>query len=155
MGLERDLAKLHEFERRLSEFYGWLAEIFTSEPQAAAIFRRLRSEEMGHANAIQFKLRILRQNPSLFEGLSLGDFDVEGTLEGADILRRAASPPPLSEAVRTAAAIEMGAAERHGRLALQVSDERAAALLRTLTDGDRNHARDLIAFGLERGYLNP
>lgn len=155
MGLESDLRELEQFERELGAFYDWLTTTYKDDSQAAAIFFRLKTEEMAHANLLQYQRRLYQKNPALFHGMEIGTFDAEGTLEGVKILRDQTSPPPLSEAVRTAVAIEQSAAERHSRQALQMAKGQVSVLLETLSEGDQAHARALVEFGRARRYLPP
>jgi hypothetical protein len=153
MNLQQTFSILEDFEMEVSKLYGWLAEIYAPDTEAALVFYRMHLEEKAHARLIRFQKRVVRQNPKMFRDLDLDMDALQGPLSLATSLFNARQIPDLKSAVVAAFKIESSAAETHYHTAITGSCEGITHLLSGLSSGDRQHAAALHEFGLKRGYL--
>ncbi|MEW6336670.1 MAG: hypothetical protein ACOY3Y_21400 [Acidobacteriota bacterium] len=151
MDILQVLRPLEQLERKLAEFYQWLADLFEADSEVAFTFHRMFLEERTHVNLIEYQRRLARGNPGAFGDIEVDLAGVEKAIATIDALRDNGGPPSLERAVRVALELESGAALTHLRSAIRQSSPDMARLLDSLGKGDRQHQRALRQLAERRG----
>ena len=153
--IQNVLRPLEQFERLMHEIYTELADAFSEDAEAAALFSKLAFEERSHLGQVQFLRRLARQNTAHFGDVEI-DLDVllreVAELETA---REAARRLALHEALVIAIQFEGGMAELHTRPAIAKANPDVARTLGNLHAADERHRNALIELACRRGFRTP
>ncbi len=145
------LRPLEQFERLMHEIYNELADVFSDDAEATALFSKLAFEEDSHLSQVQFLRRLVRQN-----GAQFGDVEIDADVlvrevEELEKVLEAARRFSLHEALVIAIQFEGGVAELHGRPAIAKANPDVARTLGNLHTADERHRKALAEFASRRG----
>lgn len=154
MHVQAAFNELEHFEVEIAKLYGWLAQVYAHDIEAAVVFFRMHLEEKSHASLVRFQRRLARQNPKLFGDVDLDLGILRDTRGIVHALQADPNAPDLRTAVRAAFQIEISAAETHYRSSISPHCDGITHLLNGLSHGDRQHAAALEELGTKRGYLH-
>ncbi len=144
------LKTLSQLEEGLADLYERYSRVHAEDPEAAALFFRMSSQERTHASMVEYQKRLVRQNPELFSGVLFDGEGVPRVSAAIEIARIRASYSSLEEAVITSGIFESEAAEAHYRSAIRGDAPELSRLLEGLADSDRRHRAELEIFALRR-----
>lgn len=151
MKIEAAFRPLAELERKLAELYGAWAEAFEGDREAAFVFFKMSSEELGHVAFIDYARRFVQKDPKLGGDVDIDLSLVQAALEKVRGLRETGVAPSLQRAVELALELETLAAESHYRAALKQVNPEMERLLSFLGGEDQQHVGRLNEFAAKRG----
>lgn len=151
MLIESAFRPLIDLENAMGELYWWLADALEADAEASTLFRKMASEEKGHAVLLDYQRRIARQNLRLGGEVDLDLVFIVAAIARTKSFRVGVPAPTVEQALALALQLEEGAAEAHMKNALREASPELAELLRGLGSEDRQHVERLRVFARARG----
>lgn len=150
MDVSKVLRGLEEIETKLSELYGWFAEIFKDDPEAVSLFSSLRRDEESHRDLVTFQIRMVYRERKSFGEVDVDYEEIKDLIARIDATRNG-EPPKLEAAVGFASQIENSAAESYYRSVLIQSNPAIEGLISTLAKENKRHREIIEEFAGQRG----
>jgi hypothetical protein len=97
-------------EQKLAELYGFWAEAFEGDREAAFVFFKMSSEEKGHAALVDYARRFVQKDPKLGGDVDIDLALVQGTINKVRAVRETGVAPSVERAVEIALDLEASAA---------------------------------------------
>ena len=140
-------------EMLAADVYEALAARITADADGAAVFRRLREEELQHAYRIRMIANEFMRNPQSFRDVPVdGDFLESAIAEAEGLLaegRRDRSPLTFDQACLIGISLEHTLAVSSSKLVAAEADPGIKKFFSSLEQQDRNH-EDLLAGRISR-----
>jgi len=150
MDVSKVLRGLEEVETKLSDLYGWFAEIFDDDPEAVSLFTQLRRDEESHRDLVAFQIRMVYRERKSFGEVDVDYKEIKNLIGRIEAIRNG-EPPKLKSAVGFASQIENTAAESYYRSVLIQSNPAIEGLISTLAKENKRHQEMIEEFAGQRG----
>ncbi len=140
---------LINLENNMASLYEYFGLRFKDNPDAGILFRKMKREELSHADLLKFQKRTLAKNK---EKLNPVDIDVECINEVSSWIESFLAKKPelsLEKALELALKIERNAAESHYRTAVKSVNPELGELVEKLGGYDKDHSQRLVDFARE------
>ena len=147
------LTRLDQLEHAMADLYLWLSGVFEDDHEVSRLFARLHTQELAHANLVQYERRLVRSDPDTFSSVDLDAGPVEEVMGWIREFRSAAAPPVLKEALLFSMRVESHAAEHLHRKAVAASNRTLCAMVAQLAEADRQHFETLRDFVASHPHL--
>ena len=154
MDIIKCLETLKKLEIKMQDLYEFYHKYFAADIEIAGRFFELSLEEKSHADLIDYQLRTIKKNRSMFNDV---DFDIEplnqfvANLE-AHILSK--EPISLADALKFGIELENDAVECHFRTLIQKSNPELGELVKKLGAYDKEHIDKLRTLAKRKGCLD-
>jgi rubrerythrin len=143
---------LSDMESAIGDLYTEWAAAFDEDREAALLFKRMATEEAGHARLVEYQRRMIRKNPTLSSDVDMDLGVIAAALQEVRALRESSRPPAVADAVRIALRLETSVAESHYRNSVRKVHVEMEQLLSSLGGEDKAHFDRLKAFAKARGF---
>ena len=153
MDIIKALEMLKKVELKLQELYAYYHKLNHSDKKAAGLFYELSLEEKSHADLIDYQLRTIKKNRSLFKDV---EFDLESLIQFiARMEDHIISEEPLSldGALKFGIELEDNILEYYYRTLITESNPELGELIKKLGSSEKGHSDKLKYLAENRGYL--
>ncbi len=153
MDIIRALEILKKFELKIQDLYAYYNRLFDTDKEAAGLFFELGLEEKSHADLIDYQLRTIKKNRSMFTDV---EFDIEPLNQLFNKIESQVSstaPVSLVDALKFGIELENDALEYHYRTLITKSNPEVGELIKKLGSADKEHFDKLNILAQNRGYL--
>lgn len=150
MDILKAFETLKKLENKVQALYEFYNRLFCDDREVAGVFYELALEEKSHADMIDYQIRMVRKNRSIFKEVEIDLTAVEAMIARIDALLCAEEPISLTEALKLAIELEAGALEYHYRTLIAKSNPEVGPLIRALGASDKEHADMLRDLAVKR-----
>ncbi len=150
MDIRKILKTLESLEEKIAEWYQWLMDVFSSDPETRLLFYQMAKDEISHRDLIRYQLNLAKKNPTDFKEIP---FDIDGIQELLTILDTILTTKPslsLAESIKISLKLERNASEHHYRNAILESNPGLGSLLNNLGKADSEHHHRIIDFCIKK-----
>lgn len=139
MDIVRILELCRDVELYCGEIYRFYSEVFSDDPEVAALWEKTANEEDNHAN--QFVMAIKLRKQGIIESLNIDHFLANNTLNVIKMVYDGIREcrPTLSDALRSAIKMEEKLAEFHLSYMANFSDLSHKLLFESMMKADNQH----------------
>ncbi len=144
---------LKKVELKLQELYTYYHGLSHTDKKVAGLFYELSLEEKSHADLIDYELRTIKKNRSLFKDV---EFDLESLIQFlAKIEAQIISEEPVSldGALKFGIELEDNVLEYYYRTLIAESNPELGELIKKLGSAEKDHSDKLKYLAQHRGFL--
>lgn len=152
MDILNALNDIEKLELKLEYFYKSLCNIFSSDADASALFKKLSEEERSHYDLVQYQKRLVIKNRNLFQEVTIDVDEIKRIISKVETITGSLPPPSLEKAVKVSTDFETSAAEYHYRTSMEQSNPDVATFLKSLGKADNEHSNSLRDLAKSRGF---
>jgi rubrerythrin len=146
------LKKLELTVQKLYLFYNTF--FLDKDEEAASFFYEISTEEKSHADLIDYELRTIKKNKSLFNDVEFDITPLNDLIAEIESHISSKEPVSLEDILNYAIELESNALELHYRTLIAKSNLEIGELIKKLGAEDEKHYNNLKQFAIKRGYLD-
>ncbi len=144
------LTAIGKIETNVGNFYEWLSDVFSDDPEASGFFFRMSMQEKSHANLVSFAKKLAHRSPDDFGEVDVDMKVADELLEDLSTFHATNPNPTLPDALAFAMKVEGHDAESLHRSLVIQSNPEIAEIINSLAKADSEHFQALEAFAHQR-----
>lgn len=151
-----DIAKALEIIKKLElsaqAFYEYYHDVFSADKEASGCFFMLSLEEKSHADLIDYQIRTIRKNKSLFNNVEFDAGVLNQWISKLEAHIASKEPASLESVLQIALELETDALEHQYIKLIAQSNPDVGELIKKLTAAENEHYKKLQKLALSRGH---